>query len=169
MRLSAGTGSVLSMNNLDTAKFKEVVGHFVTGVVVVTAQSPQGLAGFTCQSFGSLSLEPTLVSFGASAASQSWPKVRSSPTVGINILASDQEDLARVFATSGVDKFEGVTWTPGIGGAPMIVGALAFLEGRVVAVSTHGDHDLVVVEVDQYEHFAGSPLVYYRGGYGFRD
>jgi 3-hydroxy-9,10-secoandrosta-1,3,5(10)-triene-9,17-dione monooxygenase reductase component len=145
--------------------FKDVVGHFATGVVVVSAQTPKGPAGFTCQTFGSLSLEPMLISFGASTQSQSWPRVRVASIVGVNILASDQEALARLFATSGIDKFAGVAWSPAPGGAPLLDGALAHLEGRIVSVATHGDHELAVVAIDFVTRHEGRPLVYYRGGF----
>ena len=154
------------MSAPDIERFKEVSGHFVTGVVVIAASSPDGMAGFTCQTFGSLSLDPMLISFGASSANRSWPKVRRASSVGINILESGQEWLARAFATSGPDKFADVAWSPAPNGAPLIDGALAHLEGRVVEVTAHGDHDLVVVAIDFVERHDGSPLVYYRGGYG---
>jgi 3-hydroxy-9,10-secoandrosta-1,3,5(10)-triene-9,17-dione monooxygenase reductase component len=145
--------------------FKDVVGHFVTGVVVVSAQTPEGPAGFTCQTFGSLSLEPMLISFSASTQSRSWPRVRVASTVGVNILASDQEAHARLFATTGVDKFAGVTWSPAPGGAPLLDGAIAHLEGRILSVTTHGDHELAVVAIDFVTRHEGRPLVYYRGGF----
>lgn len=157
------------MSFFDTAQFKRVLGHFVTGVVVVSARSSEGLAGFTCQTFGSLSLEPMLVSFSAKTESQSWPMVRRAETVGINILASDQESVAQAFATRGGDKFVGISWTSAPGGAPLLDGALAHLEGRVSSVTTHGDHDLVVVSVDFIEVHSGGPLVYYCGRFGRLD
>jgi 3-hydroxy-9,10-secoandrosta-1,3,5(10)-triene-9,17-dione monooxygenase reductase component len=157
------------VSSLDITQFKHVLSHFVTGVVVVSANSNEGLAGFTCQTFGSLSLEPMLVSFSANTRSQSWPQVRRAETLGINILASDQEQLARVFATRGADKFAGVGWSSAPGGAPLLDGALAHLEGRVNSVTTHGDHDLVVVAIDFVEVQSGNPLVYYRGGFGVLD
>ncbi len=159
------TGSVDLVTSLDMAGFRDVLGHFVTGVVVVSAQAPDGPAGFTCQTFGSLSLEPMLVSFSANAASRSWPRVRQSTTIGINVLAEGQEALARAFSTSGVDKFEGVEWSRAPGGAPFLAGALAHLEGRVVSLARHGDHDLVVVAIDFAERSDGTPLSYYRGDY----
>lgn len=157
------------MTSLDIAHFKEVVGHYVTGVVVVSATSSEGPAGFTCQTFGSLSLEPMLVTFSARRESRSWPKVRDAKLVGINILSSEQEALARVFATSGIDKFEGVGWSKGPGGTPLLDGALAHLEGTIEAVSTHGDHEVVVVRVEYASSHAGSPLIYYRGGFSLLD
>lgn len=153
------------MSALDVAHFKEVLGRYATGVVVVTAMTHEGPAGFTCQTFGSLSLEPMLISFAAKTLSNSWPKIREVGVVGINVLREDQEALARIFATSGVDKFENVAWRPGANGAPILAGALATLEGRVEVVATYGDHDVVVVAVDEARTSSGEPLVYYRGGF----
>ncbi len=156
------------MDSLEIAHFKEVLGRFVTGVVVVAGSAPEGPVGFTCQTFGSLSLEPMLVSFAATSTGTSWSKVRACRTIGLSILASNQEALARVFAQSGADKFAGVDWTPGPGGAPLLYGALAHLEGRIVDVTTHGDHDIVVVAVEYAHNHLGEPLVYYRGGFGLQ-
>lgn len=153
------------MEDLDVANFKEVLGHFATGVVAVTGATFEGAAGFTCQTFGSLSLEPLLISFSARSTSQSWPRVRSLGVLGVNILSSSQEALARAFATSGVDKFDGVDWFPGPKGSPLFEGALAHLEGTVESVVAHGDHDLVVVAIDFVASHAGRPLVYFQGDY----
>jgi len=150
---------------LDVAHFKEVLGRYATGVVVITALSPEGPVGFTSQTFGSLSLEPMLISFAATTRSTSWPKIRDIGVIGVNILRDDQESIARAFATSGIDKFANVTWSSGQNGAPLIEGALATLEGRVEVVATYGDHDVVVVAVDQARAQNGEPLLYYRGGF----
>ncbi len=154
------------MTALDIARFREVVGHFATGVVVVTALSDTGPAGFTCQTFGSLSIEPILVSFAARTESSSWPQIRRQSHVAINVLTEHQEALARVFATTTADKFSGVAWEPGASGAPVLHGALAVLEGSLVSVSSHGDHDIAVVAIEHVSSAEGSPLVYYRGGFG---
>jgi flavin reductase (DIM6/NTAB) family NADH-FMN oxidoreductase RutF len=150
----------------DIERFKEVLGHFVTGVAVVTASTSEGPVGFTCQTFGALSLEPTLISFSALTRSHSWPRARAVGVVGVNILSFDQELVARVFGKPGIDKFAGVGWSPGPMGAPLIEGALAHLEGRVQFVTSQGDHDIVVVVVEHAESFPGAPLIFYRGGYG---
>jgi flavin reductase (DIM6/NTAB) family NADH-FMN oxidoreductase RutF len=162
-------GKVRNVTSLDIAHFKEVVGHYVTGVVVVSATTGEGPVGFTCQTFGSLSIEPLLVTFAAKSESRSWPQVRTANAVGINILSSGQEALARVFATSGIDKFEGVGWSPGPHGTPLLDGALVHLEGTIEVVSTHGDHDVVVVSVEYASSRPGSPLIYYRGRFGLLD
>ena len=153
------------MEERDVPSFKEALGHFATGVVVVTGATFDGPAGFTCQTFGSLSLEPTLISFSARSSSHSWPRVRSLGVLGVNILSFGQEVIARAFATSGDDKFNGVPWFPGPKGSPLIEGALAHLEGTIDSVATHGDHDLVVVAIDFVASHTGHPLVYFRSDY----
>ena len=153
------------MSSLDIAHYKEVVGHYVTGVVVITASLPEGLAGFTCQTFGSLSLEPILVSFAAKSSGQSWSRVQRAEVIGINILSIEQEALARVFATTGIEKFNGVAWSAGPGGAPLLEGAVAHLEGRIAHRFSQGDHDIVVTAIDFVAAHPGRPLAYYRGGF----
>ena len=153
------------MSSIDVAGFKEVLGHFATGVAVVTAATPDGPVGFTCQTFGALSLEPTLISFSALSQSHSWPRAREVGVVGVNILAADQESIARVFGRSGTDKFAGIDWSPGPHGAPLIDGAIAHLEGRIEFVTTQGDHDVVVVAVEFARSHLGIPLIFHRGGF----
>ena len=153
------------MSSVDVAHFKEVLGHYATGLVIVTADTEQGPAGFTCQTFGSLSLEPPMVVFAANVEGNSWGKVRQGAAVGINILNAEQESLARQFATSGVDKFEGTAWKKGPSGAPLLEAALGHIEGHIAEVSRHGDHELVVLEVSYVHARSGHPLIYFRGGF----
>jgi flavin reductase (DIM6/NTAB) family NADH-FMN oxidoreductase RutF len=155
----------LRVSSLDVAHFKEVLGHYATGLVVVTAATADGPAGFTCQTFGSLSLQPTLVTFAANSAGHSWGLVRQGQLVGISILSADQEPLARRFATTGVDKFDGTAWEKAPDGSPLLDGALAHIEGRISGVTTHGDHDVAVVEVTYVHARSGHPLIYFRGGF----
>ena len=153
------------MASFDNAHCKEVLGHYVTGIVIVTAMTPEGPAGFTCQTFGSLSVDSALVFFAATSTSPSWQRVRQVGVVGINILREDQEPLARGFAVSGVDKFAGVPWIAAPNGSPFLEGSLAYLEGTIREVTNHGDHDIVVAELDFASTEPGGPLAYYRGGY----
>jgi 3-hydroxy-9,10-secoandrosta-1,3,5(10)-triene-9,17-dione monooxygenase reductase component len=151
------------VHSFDASHFKATVGHFATGVAVITALTPEGPAGFTCQTFGSLSLDPFLVSFSAQRGGRSWPRVRAAQRIGVNVLAEDQETTARTFAASGVEKFDGVGWSPSSHGTPLLDGALAHLEGEILEVATHGDHDLVVASVEFARSHGGRPLLYYRG------
>lgn len=153
----------------DSAHRREVMGHYATGIVVVTALTPEGPAGFTCQTFGSLSIDSALVFFAATSASASWQRVRDVGVVGINILRHDQEPVARAFARSGVDKFIGVPWRSAPNGSPFLDGCLAYLEGAIREVATHGDHDVIVAELDFAATEPGEPLVYYRGQYRLLD
>lgn len=153
------------MSSFDNAHCKEVLGHYVTGIVIVTAMTPEGPAGFTCQTFGSLSIDSALVFFAATSTSLSWQRVRQVGVVGINILREDQEPLARGFAVSGVDKFAGVSWIAAPNGSPFLEGSLAYLEGTIREVTNHGDHDIIVAELDFASTEPGGPLAYYRGGY----
>lgn len=164
--MSASDDRVGEVSSLDIAHYKEVVGHYATGVVVITAMTDKGPVGFTCQTFSSLSLDPILISFAALSAGNSWQRVRHAGAVGFNMLAADQAGLARVFATSGIDKFADAPWTEAPHGSPLLGGALAHLEGQILSVTTHGDHDFAVVTIDFVQADAGSPLLYYRGDYG---
>jgi flavin reductase (DIM6/NTAB) family NADH-FMN oxidoreductase RutF len=149
----------------DVEHCKEVLGHYVTGVVVITAMSNEGPAGFTCQTFGSLSVDSALVFFAATSSSPSWRRVRDTGVLAVNILKDEQEALARQFARSGTDKFLDVGWFAAPNGSPLLKGAHAYVEGTIREVSNHGDHDIVVAEMDYAATEPGEPLVYYRGGY----
>jgi flavin reductase (DIM6/NTAB) family NADH-FMN oxidoreductase RutF len=153
------------MTVFDNEHCKEVLGHYVTGVVVITAHSTEGPAGFTCQTFGSLSVDSALVFFAATTASPSWRRVRDTGVLAVNILKDDQEALARKFAVSGPDKFRDVDWFKAPNGSPFLTGAHAYVEGTIREVTNHGDHDIVVAEMDYAATEPGEPLVYYRGGY----
>lgn len=150
------------MGTFDSAACKEVLGRFVSGVVVVTAMAPTGPVGFTCQAFGSLSIEPASVFFAASIGSRSWAQIRDARSVGFNVLAHNQESLARAFATTGAEKFAGVEWTGAPHGSPLLVGALAHLEGIIRIATNHGDHDIVVADLDFAQTHPGEPLAFYR-------
>ncbi|MGH9076425.1 MAG: flavin reductase family protein [Acidimicrobiales bacterium] len=150
--------------------FRSVVGHFATGVVVVTGIGGGVPSGFTCQSFSALSLDPPLVFVGPGRSSLSWPRIASSGAFGVSILADDQEALARVFAMSGRDmpgaeKFRGVHWWPGATGAPRLAGAAAWVDCTIEAVHPAGDHYAVVGAVVDLAAGEGRPLLFHRGGF----
>jgi flavin reductase (DIM6/NTAB) family NADH-FMN oxidoreductase RutF len=151
----------------DTGRFREVLGHFATGVTVVTAMDGPEPVGFTCQSFGSLSLEPPLVVLAPGKTSTSWPRIAKVGAFCVNILAEGQEALSRDFAVSGGDKFAEVRWRPARNGAPLIDGVLAWVECRFVEAHDAGDHELVVGIVEEMGvHTRARPLLFYRGGFG---
>ena len=150
----------------DSGRFREVMGHFATGVTIVTAMEGAEPVGFTCQTFTSLSLEPPLVALAPGKNSTSWPRIAAAGEFCVNILADDQEALGRDFAVSGGDKFDGVEWSPGITGSPLIDGSLATVECTLGAIYEGGDHELVTGHVVDMEIGKGSPLIFYRSGFG---
>ncbi|HXQ60729.1 MAG TPA: flavin reductase family protein [Acidimicrobiales bacterium] len=150
----------------DTGRFREVMGHFATGVTIITAMEDDGPVGFTCQAFASLSLDPPLVALAPGRSSTSWPRIAQAGFFCVNILAEDQEALCRDFAVSGGDKFAGVGWRIAGNGAPLLDGVLAWLECGLVATHDAGDHELVIGSVHDMGVTRGRPLVYYRGGFG---
>jgi flavin reductase (DIM6/NTAB) family NADH-FMN oxidoreductase RutF len=153
------------------AVMREVLGHFVSGIVVVTAAGPEGPLGFTCQSFASLSLEPPLVSLAPARMSSTWPRIRAAGTFCVNVLAAGHEDVSAGFARSGsdrfVDKFAGIAWEAGPSGAPTLDGVSAWMDCALWAEYDGGDHTIAVGRVlDLGADPSRPPLLYYRGRYG---
>ena len=153
-------------SSFDAAKFRQVLGHFPTGVTVITAMSDGQPAGMAVGSFASLSLEPAQVLFCAGSTSTTWPKIRDAGSFCVNILAEDQEALCRDFAVSGGDKFAGIGWHRAGNGAPVLDGVLAWLECDLLVTHDAGDHELVIGGVQDMGVSRGRPLLYYRGGFG---
>ena len=151
---------------IDQARFREVLGHFATGVTIVTAMEEEGPVGFTCQSFTSLSLDPALIALAPAKSSTSWPKIAAAGAFCVNILSASQEALCRSFATSGADKFAGVGWSTAATGAPVLDGALAFIDCHLEHIHDAGDQELVVGRVLDMGVGEGTPLLYYRSGFG---
>jgi len=151
---------------IDAARYREVLGHFATGLAVVTGLSERSPVGFTCQSFCALSLEPPLVLIAPSKQSTTWPRLVAAGVFTVNILSAEQEAIARAFSVSGADKFAGVGWRPAVTGAPILADALAHVDCTISSVTEAGDHYVVVGAVEELESSTGSPLLYYRGGFG---
>ncbi len=157
---------------VDEARFRQVLGHFATGVTVVTGSDEAGgPVGLAVNSFTSVSIDPPLVAFCVSRESTTWPRIRSGGgRFTVNILSDDQELLSRRFATVGpepFDRFEGVGWHPSPSGSPVVEGALAWIDAIVEAEHDAGDHVMVIGRVSGLDvGREGAPLVFYRGGYG---
>jgi flavin reductase (DIM6/NTAB) family NADH-FMN oxidoreductase RutF/DNA-binding IclR family transcriptional regulator len=158
-----------SQVGVDPRHFREVLGQYPTGVVVVTASGPTGEAiGMTVGSFTSVSLDPPLVAFLPSKASSSWKALRESgERFCINVLRADQEDLCRAVATRKGDKFAGFSLRRSPAGSPVVDGAVVWIDCVTEQIHDAGDHDIVVGRVLDLDHGAtGQPLLFFRGGYG---
>ncbi len=147
-------------------RFREVMTHVPTPVVVVAAAGPDGPVGLAIGSFVSVSLDPLLVGFLPAKTSSSWPVIRDTGRCCINVLADDQEALCATFATRGGDKFADVDWEPGPHGDPQLAGCVAWLSCRFTQEVELGDHVLAVGEVDAIDLGRDAhALVFHRGGY----
>jgi 3-hydroxy-9,10-secoandrosta-1,3,5(10)-triene-9,17-dione monooxygenase reductase component len=157
------------LTDVDGMRFRSVLGRFATGVVAVTAISPETRepAGLTANSFTSVSLDPPLVALCVAHTSSTWPTLRRAERICVNILAATQRDIGLQLAAKGEDKFAGLEWSASPGGSPVIDGALAWLECTVEAEHPAGDHVIVVSRVHHLDNrHDGDPLVFYRGSYG---
>ncbi len=153
---------------IDPALFRETLGHYPTGVVVVTATDDGGEpAGMVVGSFSSVSLDPPLIAFFPSTSSFSFARLRRAPAFSVNVLASDQEPLCRQLAGGGADKFDGVRWRPGPLGSPVLDGAVSWIECTYADVREAGDHYVVLGRVHSMAVERSTlPLLFFQGGYG---
>jgi flavin reductase (DIM6/NTAB) family NADH-FMN oxidoreductase RutF len=138
---------------------------FATGVTIVTARTPAGvLVGLTANSFNSVSLQPPLVLWSLAQAAGSMPALSTGSHYAINILAADQKDLAERFASGRADRWQGVAYTDGASGAPLLDGAAASFECFNRSRYEEGDHVIFVGEVERCTHRAGAAPLLFHGG-----
>jgi flavin reductase (DIM6/NTAB) family NADH-FMN oxidoreductase RutF/DNA-binding IclR family transcriptional regulator len=154
--------------DVDPQSYRRALGQYPTGVCVVTADDPEsGRCGMVVGSFTSVSLDPPLVAFFPARTSTSWPRMERAGSFCVNILGADQEDICRTFFASTSDKFATLTTRPAGSGAPIIEGALAWIDCDIEAVQDAGDHFMVLGRVNALGTVAGAlPLLFFQGGYG---
>jgi flavin reductase (DIM6/NTAB) family NADH-FMN oxidoreductase RutF len=153
---------------VDARSFRDVLGRFATGVVIVTAAAADGHpVGMTINSFNAVSLDPPLVLFSVDVRARSLKTLKAAPGLAVNILARSQQDLSDRFARPRDDKWEGVRWRAGVGGAPLLEGAIAHIECERHACHDGGDHLIFVCRVVALEACGvhEEPLAWYRGRY----
>lgn len=154
---------------IDQSEFRRVIGHFATGVSIVTTCREDGsAAGLTMSAVSSVSLDPTLILVCVDRASETLPFLERAGYFAVNVLEEGKgETLARRFAGGGAEeKFRGVAWRPERTGAPVLDEALAWMDCRVTSSVPAGDHIIFVGEVLAADAREGTPLLYYRGGFG---
>jgi flavin reductase (DIM6/NTAB) family NADH-FMN oxidoreductase RutF/DNA-binding IclR family transcriptional regulator len=152
----------------DPLWFRNVLGHFPSGVAVITAMTASGPAGMTVSAFTSVSLHPPMVAFLPARGSTTFAQIREAGSFCVNVVAADQTELCRQFARAGADKYDGVGWEPsGVSGSPLLNGAVAFLDCTIAQIHEAGDHDIVVGRVDALGAAdERDPLLFFQGGYG---
>jgi 3-hydroxy-9,10-secoandrosta-1,3,5(10)-triene-9,17-dione monooxygenase reductase component len=152
--------------DLTPARLRHVLGHFASGLTVITAATDNGPAGFTCQSFSSLSLDPALITFSPARTSSTWPLLRKAGRFTVNILPAGHQHLAAQFARSGTEKFAGVEYSTSPLGNPVLDQALAWVDCELHEEHDGGDHTIVVGSVHALGARDGAePLLFFKGGY----
>lgn len=152
----------------NTIEFRNAMGRFCSGVVVVTGIESEAAVGFTAQSFVSLSLEPKLIAICPAKSSTSWSRIRESGSFCINVLSAEQTNLSNAMARSGGNKFEGVDWRKGETGSPILHNSLCHIDCKLSVEHDAGDHTIAVGEVIDFQ-VAGAtsaPLLFFGGSYG---
>jgi 3-hydroxy-9,10-secoandrosta-1,3,5(10)-triene-9,17-dione monooxygenase reductase component len=154
------------METVAPQRFRAVMGHFTTGVTVVTANTAEGPIGMTANAVCSLSLEPLLLLVCFANDARTLPPIREHKRFGVNVLAAGQEDLARLFASKlpEEEKFGGVQHSVH-DGIPVIDGVLAWVGCTLQELIPGGDHTIGIGAVTAAEAATGEPLVWFRGDY----
>ncbi len=154
------------MSSIDPARFRQVLGHYPTGVTIVTGIGPAGPVGATIGSFTSVSLDPPLVGFLPMSGSVSWQAMAESGSFCVNVLSSEQDELCWRFAKSGNgDKFADVAWEPAGSGSPILGGAVAWIDCAIESVTEMGDHLFVLGRVVALDHAdnGAEPSIFFKG------
>lgn len=150
----------------DQRSFRDTLGRYPTGVVVVAAATDNGPAGMAVNSFTSVSLDPPLIAFCPMISSSSWAAMKPSGGFAVSVLRQHHESVARNFSQKGVDRFAGHKWLTSPSGHPVLAEAIGWLDARIETVATAGDHELVLARVlDWSVPGEGDPLVFFSGSY----
>lgn len=156
------TGSIA----FDQRRYRQVLGHFCTGVTVITAAGADGPIGFACQSFSALSMDPPLVLFCPGRTSRSWPVIEQSGAFCVNLLAEQQREVSARFGAPVSDRFAGMRGYTAPSGSPIVDGALTWIDCTIHDVYTGGDHYIVLGHVEHLGPESDEkPLLFNRGGY----
>ena len=151
---------------MDSRLLRTALGQFATGITVVTTRAPTGhFVGLTVNSFSALSLEPALILWSLRVSSPSLPVFENAERFVVNVLAEAQVEVSRRFASSQIDKFEGVAHAENAWGMPLLHGAAAWFECSTVSRQIAGDHCLFIAEVERFTLADTAPLLFHAGGY----
>lgn len=151
---------------MEPAVFRDVCSRFASGVTVTTVMSAGGTPhGLTASSFTAVSLRPPLILVCIDHNSGVLQHFRTASHFAVNILSADQAAMSSQFAMKSVDRFDGVNWSPGIGGAPLLEDCLAQVECVTQQIVDAGDHAVFFGEVVAARVNHAAPLIYFDRGY----
>lgn len=152
--------------SIDSQELRRIMGHFVTGVTVITTKDMDGRPnGLTANAFMSLSLNPPLVLISVDKGAQCYACFNLQNGFTVNFLSESQEEVSRRFATKGIDKFAGLQWKVGGNGAAILDGAIGYIECRITQCYEGGDHTIVIGEIVNAEASGERPLLFFKGKY----
>ncbi len=150
----------------DHMEQRRIMGHFATGVTVVTTWYEDKPHGMTANAVASLSLDPPLVLVSVDVKAQMNTSLKASACFAVNILTVEQEALSVRFAKHGPKDFSDIAYRAGTTGSPVFEQALAYVDCRVTNILPGGDHDIFIGEIVEGGTGEGRPLVFYEGQYG---
>jgi 3-hydroxy-9,10-secoandrosta-1,3,5(10)-triene-9,17-dione monooxygenase reductase component len=152
----------------DPTRFRNVLGHYPTGVCVITTAEVSGrVIGMVVGSFTSVSLNPPLVAFFPNKSSTTWPKIAKGSGFCVNILSARQSNICKAFASPANDKFAGLVHRPSPAGRPILEGVLGWIDCCLSAVHEAGDHYIAIGEVEALDvGTPEAPLLFFKGDYG---
>jgi flavin-dependent trigonelline monooxygenase, reductase component len=151
---------------IDKTELRRVMGHFATGVSVITTRDEEGKPfGLTANALTSVSLVPPLILVCVDKSADTYPYFDRSKVFAVNILSDGQEGLSRRFATSGIEKFEGVGFRRNAMGCAVLDDAVGHIDCRIVQSIDAGDHTIYLGTVESAEANEVPPLLFFRGGY----
>ncbi|MEH6831188.1 MAG: flavin reductase family protein [Sulfitobacter sp.] len=158
--------STVSEEDMDPKAFRRALGNFATGVTIITAVGADGeKVGVTASSFNSLSMDPPLILWSSIKTSPSCKIFETARHFAVNILASDQMDMSNHFARQQEDKFAGIDWEPGVGGAPLFDNCAGRFQCESYDKIDGGDHWIFIGKVVAFDDFGRSPLCFHQGSY----
>lgn len=150
----------------DSTTFRRTLGMFATGIAVITARDAQGRPiGLTVSSFNSVSLEPPLIVWSLACSSNLRDALEGCTHYAVNVLAADQEEISNRFASRADDRFAGLQWEEGLGGAPILPGCCAVFEVANTQRLPGGDHIVFIGEVQRCDRSELQPLIFFGGKY----
>lgn len=165
--MSVGTGGNETAPVDFGSYYRQVIGHYPTGVSIITADVDGELLGMVVGSFSSVSVDPPLVSFFGDDRSQTFAALSRSASFCVNVLSRTQEPLVRQFVKSGADRFADVEWRRAASGSPILDGVVAWIDCDIESISRIGDHQMVVGRVRELgTDDPAPPLIFHRRGYG---
>jgi flavin reductase (DIM6/NTAB) family NADH-FMN oxidoreductase RutF len=153
------------MSQFDSQLQRKIMGHFATGVTVVSTRRGDDMHWMTANAVASLSLNPPLVLVAVDQRAQMHEHLLESRFFAINILSEEQEALSRRFAMRGPKEWSDLKLTTAVTGAPIIEGAIAYVDCKLAEVLAGGDHHIFTGEIVAGDLGEGRPLLYYKGNY----